>query len=42
MVIIAAADEECRRDLTDELGCFMEELGYDPQLIESVEADIMF
>jgi antitoxin component of MazEF toxin-antitoxin module len=36
MLIIAATEPEHQRELTDELSCFMEELGFDPEEIYSV------
>jgi len=41
MMVIAACDGK-QRDLTDELGCFMAELGYDPESVETVEAALPF
>ena len=35
MMIIAVTSGDIQRDLTDELGCFMAELGYDPESVES-------
>ena len=42
MLIIATASEGRLRDLTDELGCFMAELGYDPEIVETLNAAIPF
>jgi hypothetical protein len=42
MLIIAVASGGLQRDLTDELGCFMAELGYDPQSVETVKAALPF
>ena len=36
MLILAAAEAEHQRDLTDELSCVMEELGHDPEIIFTV------
>jgi hypothetical protein len=38
MLLIASAERERQRDLTDALSCFMEEIGYDPEEIYSVTA----
>jgi hypothetical protein len=42
VLIIVAASRGYQRDLTDELGCFLEELGYDPETVETVEPVIPF
>jgi len=42
MLIIAAVSNGLQRDLTDELGCFMAELGYDPESVETVQAALPF
>lgn len=42
MMIIAVTDGERQRDLTDELGCFMAELGHDPECVETLEAALPF
>ena len=42
MLIIAVASDGLQRDLTDELGCFMAELGYDPESVETVKATLPF
>jgi hypothetical protein len=42
MLIIAAASGGQQRDLTDELSCFMTELGCDPESVETAEAILPF
>jgi len=42
MLIIAATDDGRQSDLTDELGCFMAELGHDPEKVESIRAALPF
>jgi hypothetical protein len=42
VLIIAAANCGHQRDLTDELGCFLEELGFDPETVETIEPAIPF
>jgi hypothetical protein len=42
MLIIAAGGDGMQSDLTDELGCFMAELGYDPESVETSEAALPF
>jgi antitoxin component of MazEF toxin-antitoxin module len=42
MLIIAATGDDSLRDLTDELGCFMAELGHDPESVETLEANVPF
>jgi len=42
MLIIAATSDERQRDLTDELGCFMSELGYEPECIETLTPALPF
>ncbi len=42
MLIIAVTGDGRQRDLTDELGCFMNELGYDPELVQTVSAALPF
>lgn len=42
MLIIAAVSNGLQRDFTDELGCFMAELGYDPESVETVQAALPF
>jgi hypothetical protein len=37
-MIIAITDDEHQRDLTDELSCFLEELGCDPERVETARA----
>jgi hypothetical protein len=36
VLVIAAAANGLQRDFTDEIGCFLEELGYDPDTVETV------
>jgi bifunctional DNA-binding transcriptional regulator/antitoxin component of YhaV-PrlF toxin-antitoxin module len=38
IVLIAAADSEHQRDLTDELSCFLEEFGYDPERVDAAQS----
>ena len=42
MLIIAAISGGHQRDLTDELGCFMTEIGHDPEIVETIEAALPF
>ena len=42
MLIIAVTGGGHQRDLTDELGCFMAELGYDPESVETLGAALPF
>ena len=42
MLIIAAVSGGRQRDLTDELGCFMAEIGYDPESVETHKAAMPF
>jgi hypothetical protein len=42
VLIVAAANGGRQRDLTDELGCFMAELGCDPECVETVEVTLPF
>jgi bifunctional DNA-binding transcriptional regulator/antitoxin component of YhaV-PrlF toxin-antitoxin module len=34
-LVIAAAANGMQRDFTDEIGCFLEELGYDPETVDT-------
>ncbi len=42
MLLIAVSGDGMQEDLTDELTCFMEELGYDPETVEILEAALPF
>jgi hypothetical protein len=42
LIIAVTGDDERQCDLTDELGCFMEELGFDPELVQTVPALMPF
>jgi len=42
MLIIAVTGGGRQRDLADELGCFMAELGYDPDNVETLKAALPF
>jgi len=41
MPVIAAVNDGLQRDLTDEPGCFMAELGYDPESVETAQAALL-